>query len=104
MVMLFQFHRIILYERLLQGYPYTKSRIVKEARLDIPPLLRAKVWAAMLDVHGDVVGVYDAIDKETPTMTDRQVCVIRICMHNTVCSVCVGYTSKRDLAESGYCC
>jgi len=48
---------------------------VKEARVDIPPLLRAKVWAAMLDIHGDVVGIYDAIDKETPTITDRQVCI-----------------------------
>jgi TBC domain-containing protein kinase-like protein len=73
---LYQFHRIILYERLLQAYPYTKSRIVKEARTDIPPLVRAKVWAAILDVHGDVVGNYDASDKETPTATDRQVIVV----------------------------
>ena len=68
-----QFHRIVLYDRLLQAYPFTRSRIVKEARIDIPPLVRAKVWAALLDVHGDVSGNYDAVDKETPIAIDRQV-------------------------------
>ncbi|XP_077869431.1 TBC domain-containing protein kinase-like protein, partial [Saccoglossus kowalevskii] len=47
----YQFHRIILYERLLKGYPYTKERIWKEARVDIPPLVRALVWAALLGVE-----------------------------------------------------
>lgn len=34
-----------------QGYPYTRDRIVREARIDIPPLLRGKIWAALLGVQ-----------------------------------------------------
>ncbi|XP_068083084.1 TBC domain-containing protein kinase-like protein [Anabrus simplex] len=69
----YQFHRIVLCERLLRGYPYKKAAILKEARKDIPPLLRGDMWAAVLEVGGDVEGRYTAIDKETPTHTDRQI-------------------------------
>ncbi len=50
----FQFHRIILYDRLLKAYPYKKPHILREARVDIPPLVRAQTWAAVLGV---VVGI-----------------------------------------------
>lgn len=69
----YQFHRIILYERLLKGYPYKKDHIWKEARVDIPPMYRPYVWAALLEVKGDIQAVYDSIDKETPSQTDRQI-------------------------------
>lgn len=69
----YQFHRIVLFQRLLEGYPYTRDRIIREARIDIPPLLRGKIWAALLGVQGDIQGTYDAIDKESFTQTDRQI-------------------------------
>ncbi|KAL5012862.1 hypothetical protein ScPMuIL_011413 [Solemya velum] len=69
----YQFHRIILYDRLLKAYPYKRAHIWKEARVDIPPLYRAYVWAALLEVEGDIQALYDSIDKETPTFTDRQI-------------------------------
>lgn len=69
----YQFSRIVIFQRLLDGYPYTRDKIIKEARVDIPPLLRAKVWAALLDVNGDVTMTYDSIDKESVTPTDRQI-------------------------------
>ncbi|ELU03407.1 hypothetical protein CAPTEDRAFT_220004 [Capitella teleta] len=69
----YQFHRAILYERLLKAYPYKRHHIWKEARTDIPPFVRAEIWAALLEVEGDIQGTYDAIDKETPTATDRQI-------------------------------
>lgn len=69
----YQFHRIILYERLLLGYPFKKAHIWREARVDTPPLYRAQVWAALLEVEGDIQVRYDSIDKETPTPTDRQI-------------------------------
>jgi len=50
--------------------------ILKEARKDIPPLYRGNIWAALLEVDGDVDGKYVAVDKETPTHTDRQVIVL----------------------------
>ncbi|KAI0219641.1 TBC domain-containing protein kinase-like protein [Lamellibrachia satsuma] len=69
----YQFHRLILYARLITAYPYKRAHIWKEARVDIPPLVRAQVWAALLEVEGDVYGQYNAVDKETPTPTDRQI-------------------------------
>ncbi|XP_070553007.1 TBC domain-containing protein kinase-like protein [Ptychodera flava] len=69
----YQFHRIILYERLVKGYPYNRERIWKEARVDTPPLVRDLVWAALLGVEGDIQGRYDSIDKESPIPTDRQI-------------------------------
>jgi len=69
----YQFHRVILYDRLILAYPFKRSSIYREARVDIPPLVRANVWAAILGVEGDVQGIYNSIDKETPTSTDRQI-------------------------------
>ncbi|ESN99565.1 hypothetical protein HELRODRAFT_113661 [Helobdella robusta] len=69
----YQFHRIIKFKRLLEGYPYQRQRIFKECRVDIPPLYRNFLWAAILKIEGDVRGRYEAIDKETPTPTDRQI-------------------------------
>jgi TBC domain-containing protein kinase-like protein len=42
---------VILYERLLKAYPFTRAKIWKEARVDIPPHVRAHVWAAILEVE-----------------------------------------------------
>ena len=64
---------MILYGRLLKAYPYKRAHIWKEARVDIPPLVRNLVWGALLEIEGDIHARYDATDKETPTLTDRQV-------------------------------
>ncbi|XP_065665878.1 TBC domain-containing protein kinase-like protein [Hydra vulgaris] len=69
----YQFHRIVLFDRLLNGYPHSRERLVKEARIDISPLVRAKVWAVLLNVTGDIFSIYDRIDKESFTTTDRQI-------------------------------
>jgi len=69
----YQFHRIVLFDRLLSSFPFTKSAIYKEAMLDIPPFFRAQIWSCLLGIEGDVQSFYNAIDKETPTSTDRQV-------------------------------
>lgn len=52
--------------------------IKKEAEIDIPPLLRGDIWSALLDVKGDYERDYLRIDKETPTVTDRQVLMITV--------------------------
>ncbi|XP_044727731.1 TBC domain-containing protein kinase-like protein, partial [Chrysoperla carnea] len=69
----YQFHRVILLGRMLKGYPSTRDLIVKEAKIDIPPLLRGPIWAALLNVGGSYVENYIRIDKETQTSTDRQI-------------------------------
>ena len=67
----YQFYRIVLFERLLKAYPFTRDMIVEQAMIDIPPLLRGRIWACLLNVLPN--GKYDKIDKVTPNPTDRQI-------------------------------
>ncbi|KAG7175816.1 TBC domain-containing protein kinase-like protein-like [Homarus americanus] len=69
----YQFHRLLIFERLLQSYPFKAESILREARKDTPPFYRALVWASLLGVDGPVAQTYQQIDKETPTPTDRQI-------------------------------
>ncbi|XP_059060026.1 TBC domain-containing protein kinase-like protein [Achroia grisella] len=69
----YQFYRLMWFHRLLHGYPFTSPYIRAEAEIDIPPLVRGDVWAALLGVVGDIQDQYERIDKETPTPTDRQI-------------------------------
>ncbi|KAJ8281072.1 hypothetical protein GJAV_G00063180 [Gymnothorax javanicus] len=69
----YQLLRIVLFDRLLQAYPFKKNQVWREARVDIPPLLRGLAWAALLGVEGDIQAKYDGIDKDTPIPTDRQI-------------------------------
>lgn len=67
----YQFHRVLLFSKLLKGYPFTRDRIIAESQIDIPPLLRGEIWACLLNVIED--NSYEAIDKFTATPTDRQI-------------------------------
>nr|CDS33892.1 TBC domain containing protein kinase [Hymenolepis microstoma] len=46
----YQVMRVCLIRRLLRGMPSTATRLLLEARFDIPPFLRAEVWSALLGV------------------------------------------------------
>ncbi|CRK96501.1 CLUMA_CG009868, isoform A [Clunio marinus] len=67
----YQFYRIVLFARLLKAYPFTHDLIVEQAKIDIPPLLRGRIWACLLNVLPN--GKYERIDKVTPNPTDRQI-------------------------------
>lgn len=67
----YQFQRVLLFKRLLNGYPFTRDRIIQESKKDVPPLLRGEVWSCLLGVLKN--NSYEAIDKITPTQTDRQI-------------------------------
>nr|XP_015916807.2 TBC domain-containing protein kinase-like protein isoform X1 [Parasteatoda tepidariorum] len=69
----YQLHRIVLFKKLLEGYPYKRTQMLQEAKIDVPPLYRPWIWATLLDIEGDIQSIYDSIDKETPTPTDRQI-------------------------------
>ncbi|XP_077575357.1 TBC domain-containing protein kinase-like protein [Stigmatopora nigra] len=69
----YQLLRVILFDRLLKAYPYKKNSVYKEARVDIPPLVRGLAWAALLGIEGDIQAKYESIDKDTPIPTDRQI-------------------------------
>ncbi|CAL4121554.1 unnamed protein product [Meganyctiphanes norvegica] len=69
----YQFHRFLVFERLLKAYPYKLDWLTRETRKDTPPFYRALVWAALLKVDGPVAQKYQEVDKETSTSTDRQI-------------------------------
>lgn len=69
----YQFRRQALFSALLQQYPASKKELMHHAKVDIPPLLRGKVWAAILGVHGNVQQQYSDIDKCIDVGSDRQI-------------------------------
>uniref|UniRef100_A0A915JL41 Rhodanese domain-containing protein n=1 Tax=Romanomermis culicivorax TaxID=13658 RepID=A0A915JL41_ROMCU len=69
----YQLVRMVLFSLLIDAYPFKKSIIWHESRIDIPPVYRGLVWCTLLDVTGDIKSEYDMIDKETATTTDRQI-------------------------------
>ena len=46
----YQFHRVVVFSRLLEGYPFSRGRILEEALVDVCPLYRGDIWAAMLGI------------------------------------------------------
>ncbi|KNE63089.1 TBCK protein kinase [Allomyces macrogynus ATCC 38327] len=78
----YQFHCIQRFSDLLLQYPLTTDEIVRESRIDIPPYLRASVWAALLGIAGDPEWLWarqtalsDAwvrLDDEAHAVQDRQ--------------------------------
>ncbi|XP_050428311.1 TBC domain-containing protein kinase-like protein [Adelges cooleyi] len=69
----YQFHRVVLFDRLLSAYPHELDRLLTEAKKDIPPYYRGEIWTCLLNVSGDTESTYLAIDKETAGVTDRQI-------------------------------
>lgn len=49
----------------LKAYPYKKNQIWKEARTDIPPLLRGITWAALLGVEVRAFGEVPVLTGDT---------------------------------------
>ncbi|KAG0232292.1 hypothetical protein BGW42_008258 [Actinomortierella wolfii] len=69
----YQYQRLQMFTDLLLQYPASRDEILHHAKIDIPPLLRGKVWAAILGVVGDYRGLYDSFDKSSERPTDRQI-------------------------------
>lgn len=69
----YQYHRLAMFTELLLQYPASRSEILHHSKIDIPPLLRGKVWAAILGVVGDYEEIYEGSDKYTEKSTDRQI-------------------------------
>ncbi|KAF9149310.1 hypothetical protein BG015_008894 [Linnemannia schmuckeri] len=69
----YQYQRLAMFTDLLLQYPASRAEILHHSKIDIPPLLRGKVWAAILGVVGDYQQVYSDFDKYTEKPTDRQI-------------------------------
>eukprot|EP01127_Copromyxa_protea_P020918 TRINITY_DN7059_c0_g1_i2.p1 TRINITY_DN7059_c0_g1~~TRINITY_DN7059_c0_g1_i2.p1 ORF type:complete len:955 (+),score=170.51 TRINITY_DN7059_c0_g1_i2:385-3249(+) len=72
---LYQQERILLFKKLLKGYPETRARITKAARDDIPHVLRAEIWACILGVETQQTmdDIWATIDFATPHVSDYQI-------------------------------
>ena len=58
----------------MKHYPQSAKAILEEAKIDVPPFLRGQIWAALLGVNSQTCQkIYDSIDKEIETPTDKQI-------------------------------
>ncbi|KAI8147678.1 rab-GTPase-TBC domain-containing protein [Fennellomyces sp. T-0311] len=98
----YQNHRQRLFAELLRQYPASHNEILHHAKVDIPPLLRGKIWAAILDVHGDVETAYNRIDKYNDMTSERQidVDVPRCHQYNQLLASSTGHEKLRRLLKS----
>ncbi|XP_061509156.1 TBC domain-containing protein kinase-like protein isoform X2 [Anopheles gambiae] len=98
--MLYQFHRLVLLNTLLHGYPYTHDLLRSFAAKDIPPLCRGQVWACLLGVVPN--GAYERLDKCSPTHTDRQieVDIPRCHQYNELLSAPEGHAKLKRLLKA----
>ncbi|XP_064391569.1 TBC domain-containing protein kinase-like protein isoform X2 [Halichondria panicea] len=98
----YQFHRVVVFSRLLEGYPYTRGRVMGESLVDVCPLYRGDIWAALLGIKGDIGRVYEAIDKDTATPTDRQIDVDipRCHQYHPLLSSSEGHSKFRRILKS----
>ncbi|KAF7722828.1 hypothetical protein EC973_002673 [Apophysomyces ossiformis] len=101
----YQYHRQMLFSELLWQYPASRKEILHHAKVDIPPFLRGKVWAAVLGVGGDIEYQYDQVDKHNDTETDRQIevgkgDVPRCHQYNQLLASSVGHEKLRKLLKA----
>ncbi|KAI7883450.1 hypothetical protein K492DRAFT_205415 [Lichtheimia hyalospora FSU 10163] len=98
----YQHHRQLLFSQLLRQYPASRKEILHHAKVDIPPVLRGKIWAAILGVRGDVQSAYDKIDKYNDITSDRQidVDVPRCHQYNQLLASSVGHDKLRRLLKA----
>ncbi|KAI8341702.1 rab-GTPase-TBC domain-containing protein [Chlamydoabsidia padenii] len=98
----YQFRRQALFSALLQQYPASKKELIHHAKVDIPPLLRGKVWAAILGVNGSIQQQYSDIDKCIDVGSDRQIDmdVPRCHQYNQLLASSVGHDKLRRLLKA----
>ncbi|CAG8617058.1 3661_t:CDS:10 [Paraglomus brasilianum] len=95
----YQFQRVALFSKLLKQYPASHAEIVHHSKADIPPFLRGKVWAAILNITGDYQAVYDAYDKESEIDRQIDVDVPRCHQYNQLLSSPVGHEKLKRLLK-----
>ncbi|ORX62120.1 hypothetical protein DM01DRAFT_1072584 [Hesseltinella vesiculosa] len=98
----YQYQRQALFSALLQQYPASRQEIIHHAKVDIPPLLRGKIWAAILGVRGDCQKQFDQIDKYRDFGANRQidVDVPRCHQYHDLLASSVGHGKLRRLLKA----
>ncbi|KAJ1980304.1 hypothetical protein H4R34_002506 [Dimargaris verticillata] len=97
----YQLFRVTLFQTLLDQYPASRTEIIKQARVDIPPKLRPQIWSAILGVLRCDAWVYHHIDKESPSDADKQINVDipRCHQYHNLLGSSVGHAKMRRLLK-----
>eukprot|EP01130_Rhizamoeba_saxonica_P003721 TRINITY_DN1547_c0_g1_i1.p1 TRINITY_DN1547_c0_g1~~TRINITY_DN1547_c0_g1_i1.p1 ORF type:complete len:717 (-),score=108.70 TRINITY_DN1547_c0_g1_i1:407-2557(-) len=71
----YQRSRVLTFRSLINDYPSSQVSIVREARRDIPPLLRGEIWSCILDVPRPSVmnRIYNSINLDVEGPADNQI-------------------------------
>ena len=69
----YQFHRLQLFKALLARYPASHRDIIREAKVDIPPLLRGEIWSIVLQIQFTDEALFETVDKESEGPSDHQI-------------------------------
>ncbi|KNC55466.1 serine/threonine protein kinase [Thecamonas trahens ATCC 50062] len=71
----YQLARIFVFTRILRDMPHSRVELLAEARIDVPPLLRGEIWAAILGLGAPhaVAAHYHSVDKVSPHVSDHQI-------------------------------
>eukprot|EP01147_Barroeca_monosierra_P005492 gene5492-7184_t len=70
--LVYQYQRLVIFNRLLAGHPFTHDLLVHEAAIDIPPYHRGQIWAALLNVSTRSINLYAKLDKDKKNSIDHQ--------------------------------
>uniref|UniRef100_A0A1I7ZAU9 TBC domain-containing protein kinase-like protein n=1 Tax=Steinernema glaseri TaxID=37863 RepID=A0A1I7ZAU9_9BILA len=68
----YQASRMRAIAHLIQSYPFKRSKLLEEVKLDVPPLYRGRIWATLLNVRKDSVDRFFGIDTISEQPSDRQ--------------------------------
>ncbi|KAI9262078.1 rab-GTPase-TBC domain-containing protein [Sporodiniella umbellata] len=98
----YQKYRLSLFSQLLRQYPASRNEILHHAKVDIPPLLRGKIWAAVLGVQGNPEYTYGQAIKSIDLLTERQIelDVPRCHQYNQLLASSTGHERLRRLLKA----
>lgn len=71
----YQARRMLLLSRLIKAFPFKKSALFTECAVDVPPLHRAALWAACLNISDHSIRRFHYFDTLSEHSSDRQLMV-----------------------------
>ena len=75
----YQLRRMVIFQRLLRGFPASKKMLRAQALIDIPPVYRGQIWAAMLHYVtsskyiSSIGQLLDDVDFKVSLPSDKQI-------------------------------
>ncbi|KAG2392700.1 hypothetical protein C9374_011425 [Naegleria lovaniensis] len=105
----YQQQRVHTFRKLLLNYPFSRDEIIKEAKIDIPSILRGEIWAAILGTEDDLEAdslyfkiSHDLQKQPLSNVTKRQIAVDvpRCHQYNPLLHSKIGQEKLRNILEA----